>query len=369
MPPACRSTFFLHSVMLVLAIATTKMYGQPGAELHSPVSLIQADLHHKGTLLAGTATARLFRSRDGGDTWNPLTFPAESRSTLHALVIDASRPNVYWVAVSSEMPQFAGVFCSVDEGVTWQSVPGLERKQVWALVFWKVDSHVIAAGTEDGVYLTRDGGKDWTLLSLAGTPWPRPVVSLTFDPADANTIYAGTPHLAWKTVNSGRTWKRIPRGMQEDSDIFFLHVDVTRRGHLFAAACSGIYRSLDGGSTWLSLERSLGGPIRTYVVTRAPDNPHAVYAGTSVGLIVSQDSGATWYSLSANAARSLAFDPDDPRRIFVATDEGVLRIEGRDTQVTRTRNGAEERRLPCAYAARCLQPTILSPIQSLLDRR
>ena len=92
MPPACRPTFFLHSVMLVLAIATTKMYGQPGAELHSPVSLIQADLHHKGTLLAGTATARLFRSRDGGDTWNPLTFPAESRSTLHALVIDASRP-------------------------------------------------------------------------------------------------------------------------------------------------------------------------------------------------------------------------------------------------------------------------------------
>ena len=32
-----------------------------------------------------------------------------------------------------------------------------------------------------------------------------------------------------------------------------------------------------------------------------------------------------------NAARSLAFDPDDPRRIFVATDEGVLRIEGRDS--------------------------------------
>jgi len=356
MVPACRSTSFLDSVMLVLALGTTQMYGQPGANLHSPVSLIQTDLHHKGTLLAGTATARLFRSRDGGDTWNPLTFPAESRSTLHALVIDANRPNVYWVAVSSEMPQFAGVFCSVDEGVTWQSVPGLERKQVWALVFWRVDSLVIAAGTEDGVYLTRDGGKDWTLLSLPGTPWPRPVVSLTFDPADANTIYAGTPHLAWKTVNSGRTWKRIPRGMQEDSDIFFLHVDVRRRGHLFAAACSGIYRSLDGGSTWLSLERALGGAIRTYVVTRAPDSPDAVYAGTSVGLIVSPDSGATWYRLLANTARSLAFDPDDPHRIFVATDKGVLRIEDGGARVRLTGGGVEERRLPCAYAAVACRP-------------
>jgi photosystem II stability/assembly factor-like uncharacterized protein len=356
MVPACRSTSFLHSVTLVFAIGTTQMYGQPGADLRSPVSLIQADLHHKGTLLAGTATARLFRSRDGGDTWNPLTFPAESRSTLHALVIDASRPNVYWVAVSSEMPQFAGVFCSVDEGVTWQSVAGLERKQVWALVFWKVDSHVIAAGTEDGVYLTRDGGKDWTLLSLPGTAWPHPVVSLTFDPEDANTIYAGTPHLAWKTIDGGRTWKRIPRGMQEDSDIFFLDVDVRRRSHLFAAACSGIYRSLDGGSTWLSLERALGGAIRTYVVTRAPDSPDAVYAGTSVGLIVSPDSGATWYRLLANAARSLAFDPDDPHRIFVATDKGVLRIEDGGARVRLTGGGVEERRRPCTYAAVACRP-------------
>jgi photosystem II stability/assembly factor-like uncharacterized protein len=356
MVPAYRSTSCLHSVMLALAIVTTPIHGQPGAGLQSPVSLIQADPHHKGTLLAGTATARLFRSRDGGNTWSPVTFPAESRSTLHAILIDPKRPNVYWVAVSSEMPQFAGVFCSVDEGVTWQSVPGLERKQVWALVSWKVDSDVIAAGTEDGVYITRDGGKDWTALFLAGAAWPRPVVSLTFDPKDANTLYAGTPHLAWKTVDGGSTWHRIPRGMEEDSDIFSLDVDGRRRRHLFAAACSGIYRSLDGGGTWSSLERALGGPIRTYVVTRAPDSPDAVYAGTSAGLIVSRDSGATWYRLSANAARSLAFDPDDPHRIFVATDKGVLRIEDRGALVRLTGGDVEERRLPCASAATACRP-------------
>ena len=306
-----RSNSTLPAAMLALVLFMTPIRGQPGDGLHSPVSLIQADPHHKGTLLAGTATARLFRSRDGGDTWSPLTFPAESRSTLHAILIDPMRPNVYWVAVSSEILQFAGLFCSIDEGLTWQSVLALERKQVWTLASWNVDSHVIAAGAEDGVYLTRDGGKDWTLLSLSGTAWPHPVVSLTFDPADANTIYAGTPHLAWKTVDGGSTWHRIPRGMEEDSDIFHLNVDMRRRNHLFAAACSGIYRSLDGGSTWSSLERALGGQIRTYVITRSPDQPDVVYAGTSVGLIVSRDSGANWYRLSADATRSVAFDPDD----------------------------------------------------------
>jgi len=255
------------------------------------------------------------------------------------------------------MPQFAGVFCSVNEGVTWQPVPGLERKQVWTLVSWKGDSHVIAVGTEDGVYLTRDGGKDWTLLSLAGTAWPRPVVSLTFDPADANTLYAGTPHLAWKTVDGGSTWYRIPRGMEEDSDIFHLDVDVRRRSHLFAAACSGIYRSLDGGNTWLSLEHALGGQIRTYVITRTRDHPDVVYAGTSVGLIVSRDSGVSWYRLSANATRSVAFDPDDPHRIFVATNEGVLRIDGRGAQVGLMGSGAGKRRLPCACAAAAFSPS------------
>jgi hypothetical protein len=43
--------------------------------------------------------------------------------------------------------------------------------------------------------------------------------------------------------------------------------------------------------------------------------------------MVSRDSGANWRRLSTLAARSLAFDPEDSRRIFVATDSGVLRIE------------------------------------------
>jgi len=356
MAPAFLSTAALRSAVLVLALVMTALGAEARAGLPSSVSLIQADPHHHGTVLAGTATARLFRSRDGGNTWSPLPFPAELRSTLHAMLIDPVRLNVYWIAVSSEMPQFAGVFCSPDEGVTWQPVRGLARKQVWSLVFWKVDAHVIAAGTEDGVYLTRNGGKDWALLSLPGAVWPHPVVSLAFDPADVNTLYAGTPHLAWKTVDGGGTWHPIYKGMPEDSDIFALDVDVRRRSRLFAAACSGVYRSLDGGTTWSSLERPLGGQIRTYVVVWAPDLPDVVYAGTSEGLMVSRDSGANWYRLSTGATRSIAFDPADPRRVFVATDEGVVRIENGAAHVGLSGGRPDERRLPCTDAAADCSP-------------
>lgn len=342
----------LRFAALTLVLITANKFGQAGVPLHTPICVIEADPHHKGTLLAGTATARLFRSLDGGDTWSPLAFPGASRSTLHAILIDPVSVNVYWVAVSSEISRFAGVFRSVDAGTTWQPVAGLEQKQVWALVCWKVDAHVIAAGTEDGVYITRDGGKKWTLASTPGSVVPRPVVSLAFNPTDSDILYAGTPHLAWKTVDGGATWHPIHKGMKDDSDIFAVDVDVRRPSRLFAAACGGIYRSLDGGRTWSSLEHALGGPIRTYVVLWAPDRPGVVYAGTTAGLIVSPDSGANWYRLSSMPARSVAFDPEDPNHLLVATDEGVQRIDDSTAaRIPLIAGNAEERRVPCVAAS------------------
>jgi photosystem II stability/assembly factor-like uncharacterized protein len=290
-----------------------------------PLTVIQADPHHAGTVLAGTATAQLFRSRDGGDTWTPLPFPVALRANLHALLIDPGRPDVYLAAVSSETLHLAGVFRSLDDGQTWQQLPGLENRQVWALAYWSADARVIAAGAQDGVYLTRDAGENWTRLSAAGSDGPEPVVSLAFDPTDSQVLYAGTPHLAWRTADGGATWQRIPKGMIDDSDIFAINVDESQRKRLLAAACNGIYRSVDGGSTWSSLERALGGQERTYFVVRAPRRPNLVFAGTSSGLMQSFDGGTTWFRRSAVRARSIAFDPIDPRRMFVATDRGILR--------------------------------------------
>jgi len=351
----CRLKFRLRSTVLALIVVATPIGGQTDSDLRTPVCLIRADPHHKGTFIAGTATARLFRSRDGGHTWTPLPFPTQLRSTLHALFIDPSIQDVYWAAVSSETTQLAGVYRSVDEGVTWTPVPDLAQKQVWALTPWKVDGHVIAAGTEKGTYLTRNGGRDWTPISLPGAQWPYPVVSLEFDPVNSNILYAGTPHLAWKTEDGGAVWRPIHRGMPEDSDIFSLDVDVRRPTRLFVGTCGGVYRSIDGGSTWSSLERALGGQIRTYVVAQAPQRPGAVYAGTSAGLMVSRDTGTNWHRLSNLTARSLAFDPEDSRRIFVATDSGVLRIEDGQTPADRH---AETRQGPCAYSGVACSPRI-----------
>src|SRR6478752_2657646 len=119
-----------------------------GMTLTSPMTLVLADPHHRGTLLAGGARALLFRSRDQGNSWLPVPFAAELRATLHAMLIDPARPNTYLVGVSSETPLHAGVFRSVDEGSHWEQLRDLRQKQVWSLAFWAADSRVIAAGSQ-----------------------------------------------------------------------------------------------------------------------------------------------------------------------------------------------------------------------------
>jgi photosystem II stability/assembly factor-like uncharacterized protein len=320
--------------------------GKPADTFTNPVIVVRADPHHQGTVLAGTARALLFRSRDRAETWVPLPFPAELRATLHGLLIDPARPDVYLVAVSSENATYAGVYRSMDEGATWEQLPDLRQRQVWSLAFWTRDPNVIAAGAEDGIFLTRDGGHTWKRMCPPGQAGPQPVVSLAFDPGNSNIVYAGTPHLAWKTSDGGARWQLLDRGMQEDSDIFSIQVDWNRPRRLFAGACSGVYRSLDGGGTWFSLEKAVGAQFRTYIVAQNPRAANTVFAGTSTGLFRSPDGGATWRRLSVQSARSIAFDPGDPRLIFVATDQGVLRSVDGGVHLEPANQGLDSLRLP-----------------------
>jgi photosystem II stability/assembly factor-like uncharacterized protein len=328
----------------VLTLWMMSSRGAPGAITGRCVTVVQVDPQHPGTLLAGTDTGLLFRTRDAANSWTPLRFPAALRATLHAVLIDPIEPHTYLVALSSETPIYAGVFRSADEGATWQPVSDLSRKQVWSLTSWAAGGWVMAAGTQDGVYITRDGGASWTHAGPVSTG-PRPVVSLAFDPANSDVLYAGTPHLAWKTTDGGKTWRPIHKGMEEDSDIFSIDIDVLNPSRVLAGTCGGIYTSRDGGLNWANLAGSAVTTSRTYVVTRAPRRDRVVFAGTSAGLLQSPDAGATWHRLSRRPVRSIAFDPDRAGRMFVATDQGILRSEDSGLHFTDASQGLSDRSL------------------------
>lgn len=312
--------------LLTFAFWIVSLRGQPGAVLSNTVAVVQVDPHHPGTLLAGTATALLFRTRDAGNSWKQLLFPPALHATLHAVLIDPVNPHTYFVAVSSEIPLYAGLFRSLDDGLTWQKVTELNQKQVWSLAYWPVDGRVMAAGAQDGVYLSRDGGQNWDHIADESSG-PHPVVSLAFDVVNSNTLYAGTPHLAWKTTDGAKTWRLIHRGMKADSDVFSIAVDSFNPRNLFAGTCGGIYESRDGGGTWANLAKAVGAESRTYVVARAPLSSSVIFAGTSEGLLQSPNAGNTWRWLYRQAVWSIAFDSARPERMYVASNTGILRSD------------------------------------------
>jgi photosystem II stability/assembly factor-like uncharacterized protein len=289
------------------------------------VNVVQIDPNHPDSVLAATANASLFLSKDAGESWTPLPFPGELRATLHAVVIDPLKADTYLVALSSGSPQFAGIFRSRDGGYTWQRVPDMQSRQVWSLAVWRGDPRYIAAGTEDGIFLSADGGDSWQRISPPGDPDLRPVVSLGFDPADRHIIYAGTPHLPWKTEDGGGHWQPVHDGIETDSDVFSIQADWKDPGRILAGACSGVYRSVNGGTLWAKAKNATD---RTYVVAQHPTLPGTWFAGSKSGLMKTVNGGAAWTKVASYVAESIVWDRAHPGRVFLATEnDGVLRSD------------------------------------------
>lgn len=301
---------------------------EPIGPFGGSVAVVAVDPHRAGAVVAAAANSLLFRSADGGETWTALPFPAETRAVLHAFAIHPAEAGVYLAGLAGESPRYTGLFRSGDAGATWRRLEGLGAIEVWSLAFWPGDARVIAAGTRDGVFLTRDDGATWNRISEAGNRELQPVVSLAFDPRDSGVLYAGTPHLPWKTADGGKTWRSIRAGMLDDSDVFSIQVDPVRPDRVFASACSGMYRSVNGGLRWTKLTGARGASYRTYFIAQMPGRASTLFAGTTYGLVQSLDGGTRWRKIGTQAARSIAFDPAQPGRFFVATDDaGVLRSD------------------------------------------
>ncbi len=145
---------------------------------------------------------------------------------------------------------------------------GLAGHAVRALVQAPSDANILIAGALDGVFRSNDLGKTWERITPLGDSELRNFDSLAIDPQDPAIIYAGTFHLPWKTIDGGKIWMPIHRGMIDDSDVLSLEVNLSNPQQIFASACSGIYRSEDAGANWNKIEGDS--------VFRAPHSDHSV---------------------------------------------------------------------------------------------
>ena len=248
-----------------------------------------------GTLYLGASDGHIFSSEDRGEHWELRgRVGRRTDGVVAQLAAYPKQPHRVFAAVwFREVDAGGGVFRSDDGGASWQPA-GLQGESVRALEFAPSDPELLVAGTRSGVFRSLDSGRTWERISPADDPELRNVDSVAVDPADPQMIYAGTYHLPWKTTDGGKTWKSIAAGLIDDSDIMSMRVDAANPARIYISACSGIYRSEDRGEVWTKLQGIPYAARRTQAIVQDPQSPHVLYAATTEGLWVTRDAGENW---------------------------------------------------------------------------
>ncbi len=318
-------------ILITLAIAvasvTTLWAGQwtalgpDGGDVRS----LNFDTHNPDRIYLGTSTGTLFVSTDGGHNWSRLAHLGGDDNVLDHIAIDPQNSkHIYVSAWSVENQQAGDIYRSHDSGNTWETLPGMHGKSVRAMAIFPSDSKILVAGALDGVFRSKNSGKDWERISSPSQAELKNIESVAIDPKNPDVVYAGTWHLAWKTDDGGANWHHINKGMIDDSDVFSIIVDSSNPSVVFASACSGIYKSESAGDLFHKLQGIPFSARRTRVLKQDPSNPNTVYAGTTEGLWKTADSGETWKRVSNPeiVVNDVLVDPRNSNRVLLATDRG-----------------------------------------------
>ena len=188
------------------------------------------------------STQVLFRTKDGGNTWQVLS-PDLTREDPGA------PPNLDLVTVA-DVPASEGK----RRGVIYTIAPSpLVAGEIWI-------------GTDDGlIQVTRDDGKTWHNVTPPElTPWSK-VGILEASRHDRNTVYAAidrhrledlSPHI-YRTHDGGQTWQEISKGIPEGSYVNAVREDPVRKGLLYAGTETGVFVSFNDGEEWQPLHLNL----------------------------------------------------------------------------------------------------------------
>lgn len=316
-----------------------RLTGPTGGDVRS----LAVSSREPAVVYLGTAEGVLYRSGDAGQSWRRLEpgFPLRGMSLDNIVVTPAGDLIVgYWRVAGDG----GGVARSADGGTSFRVLDGIAGESVRALALAPSDPARIVAGTLTGIFGSDDGGTNWRRLSPAGHLEIRNVESVAVDPLDRDVIYAGTWHLPWKTLDGGRGWRPINAGMIDDSDVFTMTVDLRTPKNVFATACTGIYRSANGGASWSKFRGIPPSSRRTRAFAQDPEQPDTLYAGTTEGLWVSDDAGASW---SLRTSKDLVINAVETLRggvVLLGTDgAGVLRSADRARSFSAANDGFSSR--------------------------
>ncbi|GAA0872841.1 hypothetical protein GCM10009117_19880 [Gangjinia marincola] len=320
----------------------------------------------------GAAGGGVWKTEDGGRSWGNIS-DGFFGGSIGAVTVAKSDPNVIYVGggektLRGNVSSGYGIWKSVDAGKTWTS-SGLEKsRHVPRIVVNPTDYNTVYAAVlgniykptqERGVYKSTDGGKSWKKTLFVNDQ--AGAVDLIMDPTNPRILYASTwrakrtPYslssggegsALWKSIDSGETWTEIslnngfPEGTLGIIGVTVSPVDGERVWAIVEhQEKGGVYRSDDGGKTWMQTNDSRSLRQRAWYYTRIyadPQDKDVVYV-VNVNYHKSKDGGKTFSSYRAPHGdhHDLWIAPEDPQRMIIGDDGGAqITYDGGETWST-----------------------------------
>ena len=338
-------TLALHTTVKASDTPPWEPVGPAGGDARS----FAADPTNPKHLYMGTLDSWVYESQDGGSTWKRLAKLSRAENlVLDNIVVDASDPKTILVAAWVLSRPEGALFVTHDGGASWSTVADMDGQSIRALEQSRSNSKVFVAGTLKGVYRSDDGAAHWKQISPSGSSEIHEVESIAIDPADTNIIYAGTWHLPWKTTDGGANWHNVKQGLIDDSDVFSIILDPKLPTVVYLSACSGIYKSENGGEVFRKQQGIPNTARRTRVLMQDPVNAPTVYAGTTEGLYQTTNAGTSWQRLTGPDViiNDVYVDPTNNRHVLLATDRsGVLLSDNGGTSFVAANTGFSQRQV------------------------
>ena len=286
----------------------------------------------------------IFRSRDGGDTWEHVLALNDSTGASD-LAMDMTNPRILyagmwrgerkpWALISGA--EEGGVYRTTDGGDSWTKLGGglpggivgkvgvtispADPDRVWA---------IIEAEPDGGVYRSDDGGATWTRTNsdnnLRQRAWYYTHVQA--DPADPNTVYALNTGL-YRSVDGGTTFEVIPVPHGDVHDLW-IHPDDPQR--IVVANDGGAQVTVNGGETWSTYFNQPTAEFYDVIV----DNgfPYRLYGAQQDNTTISVPAWSDvntlypkqhWLNVGGCETGPIALDPDRPHITYAGCYGGVM---------------------------------------------
>jgi photosystem II stability/assembly factor-like uncharacterized protein len=311
--------------------AWVKIHGIPGT--HRRTHIISEDPRNSDTIYAGT-TLGLFKSPDGGKTWRHLSF-----EQVNWMVFDPGDPRTLYLATED-----AGIMKSTDSGETFRPVnAGFANHRLSQIT--SDGKRLYASSTYEGLYggvfVSNDGGLQWSLRANEETLLGRNLHSLTASPG-GTLVFGASEDSILKSADGGKTWSAVPtprllpgKGQHPvvanagRTRIHALRAVALDKVLLFAGTDAGLFRSLNLGATWEQVNAAGLTGIPVLAVDTPSNGASRLAARTSSGLFISVDVGRTWQPAMLPDASyylyDLALPADRDVAILAATSRGLLR--------------------------------------------